>query len=71
MIRAELLRQGRPTVLVSRSEDANPGAWARLQEALSRGVVSGSSGETIVHADVFLAELEVLREIRSVFLRKS
>ncbi|WP_428414971.1 DEAD/DEAH box helicase [Pararhizobium sp.] len=38
-----------------------------MQEALSRGVVSGSSGETIVHADVFLAELEVLREIRSVF----
>lgn len=67
MISAELYRQGRPTVIVERSADANAGAWARLQEALARGVLSGSTNQTVVHADVFLAELDVLRELRAVF----
>lgn len=67
MITAELYRQGRPTVIVERTAAANPGAWARLQEALARGIESGSAMRTIVHADVFLAELAVLRELRAVF----
>lgn len=67
MITAELYRQGRPTVIVERQGDANPGAWARLQEALARGIESGSPTRSVVHADVFLAELNVLRELRAVF----
>jgi SNF2 family DNA or RNA helicase len=67
MITAELFRQGRPTVVVERKDGVNPGAWARLQEALARGIESGSPTRTIVHADVFLAELGVLRELRAVF----
>jgi hypothetical protein len=67
MITAELYRIGRPTVIVDRGDDANPGAWARLQESLARGIDSGSPSRTVVHADVFLAELRVLRELRDVF----
>ena len=67
MISVELYRQDRPTVLVQRSGDANPGAWAMIQEALARGVVSGSIDRTVVHADVFLAELDVLRELGPIY----
>jgi hypothetical protein len=67
MISVELYRQGRPTVIVERTNDGNPGAWARLQEALTRGIESGSPSRTVIHADVFLAELSVLRELRAVF----
>ena len=67
MITAELYREGRPTVLIKRNADVNPGAWARLQAALARGIDSGSKLKTVVHADVFLAELETLRELRDVF----
>ncbi|MBZ9711469.1 DEAD/DEAH box helicase [Mesorhizobium sp. ESP7-2] len=67
MISIELYRQGRPTVIVERSDDAKVGAWARLQEALARGVITGSAKQTVVHADIFLAELDVLRELRAVF----
>ena len=67
MISIELYRQDRPTVLVRRSGETNPGAWAMIQEALARGVVSGSPDQTVVHADVFLAELDVLRELRSIY----
>ena len=67
MITAELYREGRPTVIIQRNEHANLGAWARLQEALARGIDSGSKLQTVVHADVFLAELRVLRELLDVF----
>ena len=67
MISVELYRQDRPTVLVQRSDDANPGAWAMIQEAIARGVLSGSSDQTVVHADVFLAELDVLRKLRTIY----
>lgn len=67
MISAELHRDSRPTIRVEKSHDGNAGAWARLQEALARGVISGSAAQTTVHADVFLAELDVLRELRAVF----
>lgn len=70
MITAELYRQGRPTVVVERWDGANAGAWARLQEALARGIESGSATRTVVHADVFLAELNVLRELKAVFGQK-
>lgn len=67
MISIELYRQGRPTIIAEKSDDAKVGAWARLQEALARGVISGSVRQTVVHADTFFAELDVLRELRSVF----
>ena len=67
MIAAELYQQGRPTVVVERRDDTNAGAWARLQEALSRGIESGSPNRTVVHADIFLAELGVLRELNRIF----
>ncbi|BAW05080.1 DEAD/DEAH box helicase [Nocardia seriolae] len=67
MIFAELYRAGRPLVIVERREGANDGAWARLQEAMSRGVVGGSTNRTDVRADVFLAELAAVREVRDLF----
>ena len=67
MITAELYREDRPTVIIEHNTDVNPGAWARLEEALARGIDSGSESQTVVHADVFLAELSVLRELRDVF----
>jgi SNF2 family DNA or RNA helicase len=67
MISAELYRQGRPTIIIERTDDTSVGAWARLQEALARGVLSGSRNQTVVHADVFFAELDVLRELRNIF----
>lgn len=67
MISIELYPKDRPTVLVQRSGETNPGAWAMIQEALARGVVSGSADQTVVHADIFLAELEVLRELRAIY----
>lgn len=67
MIAAELYRRDRPTVIVERSADTNPGAWAMIQESLARGVVSGSVDQTVVHADVFLAELDVMRELRAIY----
>lgn len=67
MITAELYRQVRPTVVVERRGDVNNGAWARLQEALARGIEAGSPSQTVVSVDVFLAELGVLRELRFVF----
>ena len=70
MISVELYRQDRPTVLVQRSGDTNPGAWAMIQEALARGVESGSVDQTVVHADVFLAELDVLRELRQIYAER-
>ena len=70
MLSIELYRQDRPTVLVQRSGDTNPGAWAMIQEALARGVVSGSTNQTVVHADIFLAELDVLRELRAIYAER-
>ena len=67
MITAELYRRGRPLVIVQRMPDANPGAWARLQEAFARGIMGGTSTSTEIRADVFLAELNALREIRSLY----
>ncbi|RWC38438.1 MAG: DEAD/DEAH box helicase [Mesorhizobium sp.] len=70
MIRAELYRQDRPTVVVDRLDDTNPGAWARLQEAFARGILTGSARQSVVHPDVFMAELDVLRDIRAVFAER-
>ena len=70
MITAEFHRARRPLVLLERSGEVNFGAWARLQEAFARGVVGGSSTRTEVRVDVFLAELNVLREVRSRYGEK-
>ncbi|WP_327141286.1 DEAD/DEAH box helicase [Nocardia sp. NBC_01327] len=67
MIFAELHNGGRPTVIVERRHDTKSGSWARLQEALSRGVIGGSATRTEVRADVFFAELKAVQEIRALF----
>ncbi|MGQ4596743.1 SNF2-related protein [Nocardia sp. R6R-6] len=67
MIIAELRPSGRPTVIIERRHDTKPGAWARLQEALSRGVVGGTVMRTEVRADVFFSELKAVQEVRSLF----
>lgn len=67
MIAAELRLGGRPTVVIERSHDTKPGAWARLQEALSRGIVGGTETRTEVRADVFFSELKAVHEVRSLF----
>lgn len=71
MINAELyLSSGRPLVILNREDDCDSGAWARIQEAFARGVVDGSASRTDIRADVFLAEVEVLREVRALFGQK-
>lgn len=68
MISAELyLASGRPLVVLNREDTCDIGAWARIQEAFARGIVDGSASRTDVRADVFLAEVEVLREVRALF----
>ncbi|WP_328708674.1 DEAD/DEAH box helicase [Microbispora hainanensis] len=67
MIFAELYRGGRPIVILERRDGSNDGAWARLQEAMSRGVIGGSAKRADIRADVFLAELSAVREVRSLF----
>jgi SNF2 family DNA or RNA helicase len=70
VIAAELYRRGRPVVMLERGSDANPGAWARLQEAFARGIVGGTPTRTEIRVDVFLAELNVLREVRNLYGQK-
>ena len=68
MINAELyLESGRPLVVLTRDDACDLGAWARIQEAFARGIVDGSASRTDVRADVFLAEVEVLREVKALF----
>ncbi|MEU6715012.1 DEAD/DEAH box helicase [Nonomuraea sp. NPDC046802] len=67
MIFAELYRGGRPVVILERKDGSSDGAWARLQEAMSRGVMGGSANRAEIRADVFLAELGAVREVRSLF----
>jgi hypothetical protein len=68
VIKAELyIQSGRPIVVVNRSDGSNSGAWARLLEAFNRGVIGGSPTRANVRADVFMAEVEVLREVRMLF----
>ena len=72
MIKAELYaRSGRPIVVLERSSDSNRGAWARLLEAFGRGIVDGSPSRADVRADVFLAEIEALREIRTLYSERT
>ncbi|MFE9693622.1 DEAD/DEAH box helicase [Micromonospora sp. NPDC005806] len=67
MIVAELYQQGRPLVVVTRQAPTVAGAWARLQAAMSRGIVGGTADRMDVRVDVFLAELPALREVRTIF----
>jgi SNF2 family DNA or RNA helicase len=71
MINVELyVESGRPIVVLNRQAGCDSGAWARLQEAFSRGIVGGAPMRTDVRADVFMAEISVLREVRSLFGQK-
>lgn len=67
MISIELLDTERPTVVVVRDSSSGGGAWAHLQTLLSRGVVGGSRDSIEVRAEVFMAELSGVREVRSFF----
>ncbi len=68
MIRAELfLQSGRPIVVIERDSSCNAGAWARLLEAFNRGIVDGSPTRADVRADIVMAEVDALREIRTLF----
>ncbi|MEV4124880.1 DEAD/DEAH box helicase [Nocardia sp. NPDC049707] len=67
MIFAEFEQDGRPVVALEKRADTKFGAWARLQEALSRGIVGGTASTSQIRADVFFAELKVLQEVRLLF----
>lgn len=67
MIHLEQHQRDRPVVVVERRDNTGPGAWARLQEAFSRGIVGGSADHMVVRVDVFLAELAAVREVRRLY----
>jgi hypothetical protein len=68
VIKAELyVQSGRPIVVIERDANCSAGAWARLLEALGRGVIGGSPVRADVRADAFMAEIEVLREVRTLY----
>lgn len=67
MLKAELYPSGRPYVQLEREPGESPGAWARLQEACGRGMIGGSRTEARIRADVFMAELEAVRDVRRTF----
>lgn len=68
MIAAELYEDAdAPLAVIERDGAEDLGAWARLQECLARGVVGGTPARLDVRADVFLSELNVLRDIRRLY----
>ena len=68
MIQVEIDERSHPRAIIERIGDgADAGAWARLQEALSRGFIDGDRDQIVVQADVFLAELSVLREVKITY----
>jgi SNF2 family DNA or RNA helicase len=68
VIHAEIRHHGqRPVVVLRRDPGEAKGAWSRLQEALARGIVGGDTTRVEVRVDVFLAELPVIRELRTVY----
>lgn len=67
MIYAELVQIDRPAVHVERAAQTSVGAWARIQESMGRGVIGGDSNRIEIRIDVFLAELQVLRDIQRLF----
>ncbi|NKZ03155.1 DEAD/DEAH box helicase [Actinomadura latina] len=70
MIYAELYQEPRPVVALEKRSGASLGAWASVQEVLSRGIVGGSSDRTEVRVEVFLAELNVIGAVRRRFNQK-
>lgn len=67
MIHVELVDRPRPTVLLSRDHESPLGPWAHLQSLLARGITGGSALALEVRAEVFLAELAGVRQLRSLF----
>lgn len=67
MISVELSELARPTVVLTREPGQPTGAWAHLQSLLSRGIAGGSVESLEVRAEVFLAELAGVREVRTFF----
>lgn len=64
MIRSELHHIDRPVVFIERDATSNAGAWARIQEAMGRGVIGGDKNRIEVRVDVFLAELDSIRAVK-------
>lgn len=67
MIFVELGEKPRPTIALTRASGSPTGAWAHLQSLLSRGIVGGGTSLLEVRAEVFLAELAGIREVRTFF----
>ncbi len=67
MISIELVERRRPTVLLTRQTGVPSGAWAHLQSLMSRGIAGGDAESLEVRAEVFLAELPGVREVRTFF----
>lgn len=67
MISVELGSRSRPTVMMTREPGPPTGAWAHLQSLMSRGIAGGTVESLEVRAEVFLAELPGVREVRSFF----
>jgi len=67
LIHAELNVVDRPAVYLTRDSLTSAGAWSRVQEAMGRGVIGGDRDRVEVRVDVFLAELEALRDLRDIF----
>lgn len=67
MIFVELGGRPRPTVVLTKEPGSTSGGWAHLQSLMSRGIAGGSADSLEVRAEVFLAELPGVREVRSFF----
>lgn len=68
MIRLDLSSTDTASAIISTDDrGADLGSWARLQEALQRGIQGGSDTEMEVALNVLLAELGVLREVIRTF----
>ncbi|MBK6734459.1 MAG: hypothetical protein IPG61_10275 [bacterium] len=67
MISLELQGAPQPNVIVTRSAQTPTGAWARLEEAVARGITGGDHYHMIVRVEVMLANLEVLRDVQRMF----
>lgn len=67
MISIELLDRARPTVELRRQVESSLGTWSYLQVRLARGIQGGDSQVIEVRSEVFLAELEGLREAKAIF----
>lgn len=67
MINLELYDSQPPTIVIDRDPGSDIGAWSRISEGFARGISGGHQNRILVSAEVFLSELEVLREVQRRF----